>query len=95
METKKIPLRCPSCNSMLLVKSMVCNACSTVVSGEFGLPILTNLENADQDFILDFVKSSGSLKLMAEKLKMSYPTVRNKLDDIITKIENIEKNLVK
>ncbi|MFR2062807.1 MAG: DUF2089 family protein [Alistipes sp.] len=43
-------------------------------------------------FILDFVKSSGSLKEMARKLGLSYPTVRNRLDDIIAQIQTIENN---
>ncbi len=46
----------------------------------------------DQLFILDFVKSSGSLKEMARKLGLSYPTVRNRLDDIIAQIQTIENN---
>ena len=45
----------------------------------------------EQEFIIEFVKSSGSLKMMAQKLKLSYPTVRNMLDDIITKINQLEE----
>jgi hypothetical protein len=33
---------------------------------------------------------SGSLKDMANKLKVSYPTVRNKLDDLIEKIKQFD-----
>ena len=40
----------------------------------------------DQDFILQFIKASGSLKEMAGILKVSYPTVRNRLDEIIDKL---------
>jgi hypothetical protein len=42
------------------------------------------LPDDDIAFICDFVKCSGSLKEMAHKLGLSYPTVRNRLDDIIT-----------
>jgi|SRR6185312_3526506 len=89
---KKLPHICPSCSSPLRVKSLVCGNCATEVSGEFELPLLASLPLDDQQFILDFVKSSGSLKLMAEKLKLSYPTVRNMLDDIIKRIEKSEKS---
>jgi hypothetical protein len=60
--------------------------CATEVTGEFALPVLARLNNADQQFIIDFVKCSGSLKQMAEKLQLSYPTVRNMLDDLIKRI---------
>jgi hypothetical protein len=88
---KKLPYVCPSCASPLRVKSLVCEQCSTEVSGEFELPLLASLSIEDQQFIIDFMKHSGSLKLMAEQLKLSYPTVRNLLDDIIKRISQAEK----
>jgi hypothetical protein len=57
------------------------------VSGRFELPLLTTLSATDQQFIVDFVRSSGSLKDMAQKLGLSYPTVRNLLDDLITRLK--------
>ena len=88
---KNLPYLCPSCTFPLSVKSMVCTQCSTEITGVFELPALTRLDATEQKFILDFVKSSGSLKLMAQQLGLSYPTVRNLLDDIIQKIEDSEK----
>jgi hypothetical protein len=44
------------------------------------------LPQDDQDFILQFVLHSGSLKKMALQMEISYPTMRNKLDDIIEKL---------
>ena len=87
---KRLPFICPSCSSALKVQSLSCTHCDTVVSGAFSLPILSQLAEEDQVFILNFIVSSGSLKLMAEKLKLSYPTVRNKLDDIIEKIHSLQ-----
>ncbi|MBN1184127.1 MAG: DUF2089 family protein [Bacteroidales bacterium] len=86
--SKNLPLKCPSCNSKLKVKSMFCDDCETIVSGEFDLPILLTLEPKEQQFILEFIKCSGSLKIMAQNMGLSYPTVRNILDDIIQKIES-------
>ncbi len=90
---KKLPHFCPSCSAPLYVKSLSCGNCKTEVTGEFELPPLARLESEDRRFIVDFVKSSGSLKLMAEKMKLSYPTVRNMLDDIIARLNEIEKPL--
>jgi hypothetical protein len=80
-----------SCASTLKVKSLVCEKCSTEVSGLFSLPLLASLSQPEQDFIVAFVKSSGSLKIMAQQLGLSYPTVRNLLDDLIQKIETNQK----
>ena len=44
----------------------------------------------DQRFVIDFVKCSGSLKEMAQRLGLSYPTVRNRLDDVIAQLERVE-----
>jgi len=90
---KNLPHSCPSCSATLRVKSLICERCSTEVSGIFGLPLLASLTQQEQDFIIDFVKCSGSLKIMAQNLGLSYPTVRNLLDDIIVKIETAQKNL--
>ena len=90
---KNLPHVCPSCAATLRVKSLVCEQCATEVTGIYGLPLLASMTNEEQDFIVAFVKSSGSLKVMAQQLGLSYPTVRNLLDDIISKIEFNQKNL--
>ena len=60
------------------------------MNGLYDLPLLSRLSSDDQQFILNFVKRSGSLKEMAAELKLSYPTVRNMLNDIIKHIEAYE-----
>jgi hypothetical protein len=52
----------------------------------YPLPPLVSLSQDDQDFILQFITASGSLKEMASRLKVSYPTVRNRLDEIIEQL---------
>ena len=83
-----LPCICPSCQSQLKVKSLKCDTCLTEVSGLYDLPALARLSPDDQQFVLQFIKCSGSLKDMAKYLKLSYPTVRNLLDDIIGRIED-------
>jgi hypothetical protein len=83
---KHFPLSCPSCLHQLEVRRLACPHCDTQVEGSFPLPELASLPAEDQTFIVEFVKSSGSLKEMAGHLKVSYPTVRNRLDDIIAKL---------
>ena len=83
---RKLPLECPSCQKRLSVQKMHCAECGTAVRGDYQLPLLARLSDNEQKFIIEFVKSSGSLKDMAKSMGVSYPTVRNYLDDIIEKL---------
>lgn len=87
---KKLPVNCPSCEHPLVVSQLSCTNCETVISGSYSLPILLQLSKDDQDFIFEFILSNGSLKNIAAKVGKSYPTVRNKLDDIIERIKQLQ-----
>ena len=88
---KQLPKFCPSCGSILRVKAMHCAHCDTNVEGDYTQPPLMRMAKEDQDFIVDFVLCSGSLKEMAQKMGLSYPTVRNRLDDLIAVLkQNLE-----
>ena len=89
---KRLPISCPSCQGRLSVKRLRCDHCETEVEGQYALPALASLTQEDQDFIVAFIKTSGSLKEMADLLKVSYPTVRNRLDEIIGKVKKSESN---
>ena len=89
---KILPTICPACNNRLKIKRLLCQQCETEIEGSFDLPNLGRLCVDDQKFILQFVKASGSLKEMARLLGLSYPTVRNQLDEIIKRIESEENN---
>ena len=89
---KNLPTVCPSCESKLAVKRLHCEKCATEVEGFYALPLLVSLSQDDQDFILEFIKASGSLKEMANLLGVSYPTVRNRLDEVIAKLKQEKKS---
>ncbi|MBP9777661.1 MAG: DUF2089 family protein [Rickettsiaceae bacterium] len=86
----KIITQCPSCScSSLHVVKIECSNCNTRFEGKFDIPDLLKFSEDDLEFILNFVKCSGSLKDMAIQQKISYPTLRNKLNILIQTIENI------
>jgi hypothetical protein len=85
----RLPVICPSCDHRLTVSQLHCCSCDTLLSGRFNLPVLAQLTEEEQGFILNFFLSSGSIKEMARQADISYPTMRNKMDDLITKIENL------
>lgn len=80
---KRLPKTCPACGSVLRVRSMYCHACDTQIVGDYMLPPLMRLTEEEQRFVADFVMCSGSLKEMAARMGVSYPSVRNRLDEII------------
>jgi len=87
---KSLPTVCPSCAGELSVTALRCGACETEVSGSFPLPRFSRLSPADQDFVFRFVLASGSLKEMASLLGVSYPTVRNRLNEIMEVLKRDE-----
>lgn len=95
MPQKNLPIICPSCQRMLEVNRLVCNACETSVEGKYSLPVLVQLSSEDQDFIIKLIQASGSLKEMASIYGISYPTVRNRLDSLIEKISQINEKIQK
>ena len=48
---------------------------------------LERLTDEDRSFVKRFLLASGSLKALAEEYKISYPTVRLRLDRLIEKIK--------
>jgi hypothetical protein len=87
----KIITQCPSCKSSNLnVVKIECADCNTRFEGQFEISALLKLPEDDLQFILDFVKCSGSLKDMAVIQKVSYPTLRNRLNALIGTLENME-----
>jgi len=86
----KIITQCPSCNGTdLHVTKIDCANCHTKFEGQFDISPLMRLPDEDLQFILDFVKCSGSLKEMALNQKVSYPTLRNRLNLLIEALKKL------
>jgi hypothetical protein len=94
MAAKRFPIQCPSCSHPLVVTRLQCDTCPTGVEGRFPFPPLARLDEEDQLFVLRFVRSSGNLKEMARLYSVSYPTVRNRLDALIERLESLEEPVV-
>lgn len=88
---KTFPTLCPSCGGGLHVHTLHCAACDTTISGCYRIPAIMQLRPDEQHFVEQFLLSSGSLKEMARQMSLSYPTVRNLLDEIIDKLKKIEE----
>lgn len=81
---------CPSCGGALSIQRLWCDRCEIAVEGNLSLGTLARLTREEQQFVVEFVKASGSLKEIARRYGVSYPTVRNRLNELIAHIERLE-----
>ena len=75
--------RCPVCHNEMTVTRLHCASCDTLVEGHFTAGHFANLTSEQLDFILTFVRVEGKLNRMETELGLSYPTIRNRLHEII------------
>jgi hypothetical protein len=75
--------RCPICHDELSVARLHCHNCGTQIEGDFSLGPLQRLNQDQVRFVEAFVRNRGSLKDVGSELGMSYPTVNNRLNDIL------------
>jgi len=78
-----IPGDCPVCGGELIVTRLACRECDTVIQGRFITGPFANLNAAQLDFLEVFVKNEGKITHMEKDLGLSYPTIRNRLHEII------------
>lgn len=88
----ELPTSCPSCRGALAASRLLCSACGTAVEGQFDIPLLLRLSDADLEFVIRFVRASGSLKDVAAQYGLSYPTVRNRLNHIVTQLSETDQH---
>jgi hypothetical protein len=67
----------------MAVTRLACPTCDTAVEGRFRLSRLERLTGEQRAFVELFVRCDGKLNWVASELKLSYPTVRARLDDVI------------
>ena len=75
--------RCPVCQNELVVSRLHCPSCDTVVEGRFTAGHFANLTQEQLNFIVTFVRCEGKINRMEDELKLSYPTIRNRLHEVI------------
>lgn len=77
--------KCPICSGELAVTRLYCPQCDTTIEGHFspGRNMFANLSPEQMQFALTFIRCEGRLNRMEEELNLSYPTLRNRLNDVI------------
>src|SRR6266511_4081690 len=77
------PTRCPVCRSELTVTRLHCPACDTSIEGQFAGGPFSQLTAEHLDFIVTFVRCEGKINRMEQEIGLSYPTIRNRLHEVI------------
>ena len=75
--------RCPVCGQEMAVTRLHCRACDTGLDGNFSLNRFARLTAEQIAFLETFVRCQGKLSWVGDELDLSYPTVRNRLNDVI------------
>lgn len=77
------PTRCPICQSEMEVVRLHCSSCDTSMEGHFALGQFSNLSQEQMEFVFTFVRCEGKINRMEAELSLSYPTIRNRLHEVI------------
>lgn len=88
---KRLPARCPSCGETLNITELTCEKCETVVRGKYPLNRFLTLKPDEEEFLLIFLLSRGNLKEVQERLDISYPTAKNRLEEVLLSLGLVEE----
>lgn len=78
-----IPGECPVCGGEMLVAKLTCRECDTTIEGRFITGPFAHLTSDQLMFLELFVKNEGKITHLEKDLGLSYPTIRNRLHEII------------
>ena len=79
---------CPECRAPMKIRRMDCPQGHVAMEGEIEVPALARLEPGGKElFVTAFVRCHGSIKRMEELFEISYPTVKNRLNAIVGKLD--------
>lgn len=74
--------KCPACGGQIVITECRCRDCNLQMRGEFQPGLLAALSEDQLTFVRIFLRVRGNLSEVEKVLGISYPTIRNKLDEI-------------
>ena len=78
-----LPTRCPLCDGEIAVTRIHCQDCDTTIESRFDAGPFRQLTREQLNFVEVFIRCEGKFTRMETELELSYPTIRNRLYEII------------
>jgi hypothetical protein len=80
-------LKCPVCDAGLEITAVACTCCHLEIRGSIRPHWLIGLDSEILDFLLTFIRCRGVIRDIEALLGVSYPTVRNRIDQLVDAVE--------
>jgi len=74
---------CPTCGQAMTVTGLSCDQCGTELRGRFRLTRFDLLSDEQIVFLERFLRARGNIRDVERETGLSYPTVRNRLDNLL------------
>jgi hypothetical protein len=87
------PSACPVCREELITTRLSCPSCHTEISGTFSNCRYCQLTGEDQSLLEVFLRSRGNLRDVQAHLGVSYPTARQRFNDLLARL-GLDEELV-
>jgi hypothetical protein len=78
-----LPTTCPICGGEITVTRIHCRDCDVTIEGRFDGGPFSQLSPDQLAFVETFVRCEGKINRMEGEIGLSYPTIRNRLHEII------------
>ncbi|MCE7987799.1 MAG: DUF2089 domain-containing protein [Caldilinea sp. CFX5] len=79
-----LPTQCPLSGGPVIVTKLYCPESGLTIEGEFAITLpFAQLSPEQLRFVELFVRCEGKINRMEEELKLSYPTIRTRLHEVI------------
>jgi hypothetical protein len=79
----KLPTKCPLCGGEIAVTRIYCRECDTTIEGRFTGGPFSQLTPEQLEFVEVFIRCEGKISRMEDEVGLSYPTIRNRLHQVI------------
>lgn len=74
---------CPVCSSELSITRLQCRGCGTAIEGDFNVGRFGRLNREQLVLLESFLRARGNAKELERELKVSYPTVRARIEALV------------
>jgi hypothetical protein len=74
---------CPVCSSELSITRLQCRGCGTAIEGDFNVGRFGRLSREQLSLLESFLRARGNAKELERELKVSYPTVRARIEALV------------